>query len=50
MAIRTRLTEKLGLEHPIILAPMGIAASGKLAAAVSNAGGLGLVGCHVVRN
>ena len=44
MAIRTRLTEKLGLEHPIILAPMGIAASGKLAAAVSNAGGLGLVG------
>jgi nitronate monooxygenase len=44
MAIRTRLTEKLGLEHPIILAPMGVAASGKLAAAVSNAGGLGLVG------
>lgn len=44
MAITTRLTEALGLAHPIILAPMGVAASGRLAAAVTNAGGLGLVG------
>ena len=33
-----------GLEHPIILAPMGGVSGGDLAAAVSNAGGLGLVG------
>jgi nitronate monooxygenase len=33
-----------GLRHPIVLAPMGGVAGGELAAAVSNAGGLGLVG------
>src|SRR5690242_19586531 len=43
-AIRTPLTEIFGLEHPIVLAPMGGAAGADLAAAVSNAGGLGLVG------
>jgi nitronate monooxygenase len=43
-AIHTRLTELFGLEYPIVLAPMGRAAGGELAAAVSNAGGLGLVG------
>ena len=43
-AIHTRLTELFGLEYPIVLAPMGSAAGGELAAAVSNAGGLGLVG------
>ena len=32
------------LRHPIVLAPMGSVAGGHLAAAVSNAGGLGLVG------
>lgn len=42
--MRTRLTQKLGIEHPIISAPMGTAAGGRLAAAVSNAGGLGLIG------
>ena len=42
--MQTRLTRKLGLEHPIISAPMGIAAGGRLAAAVSEAGGLGLIG------
>ncbi len=42
--IRTRLTERLGIEHPILLAPMGFVAGGKLAAAVSAAGGLGLIG------
>jgi nitronate monooxygenase len=44
MAIHTALTETLGLEHPIVLAPMGAVAGGRLAAAVSNAGALGLVG------
>jgi nitronate monooxygenase len=42
--IVTRLTQMFGLRHPIVLAPMGGASGGRLAAAVSNAGGLGLVG------
>jgi nitronate monooxygenase len=42
--MQTRLTHKLGIEHPIISAPMGLAAGGRLAAAVSGAGGLGLIG------
>src|ERR1700758_1378809 len=42
--IETALTRLLGIQHPILLAPMGSAAGGKLAAAVTNAGGLGLVG------
>lgn len=44
MRLKTRLTAKLGIEHPILLAPMGVIAGGKLAAAVSNAGGLGIIG------
>ena len=44
MAINTALTEALGLEYPIVLAPMGSISGGRLAAAVSNAGGQGLVG------
>jgi nitronate monooxygenase len=44
MALTTRLTQTLGIEHPILLAPMGTASGGKLAAAVSAAGGLGLIG------
>ncbi len=44
MALSTRLTEMLGIEHPIISAPMAFAAGGKLAAAVTAAGGLGLIG------
>jgi nitronate monooxygenase len=42
--ITTALTELFGLRHPIVLAPMGGVAGGHLAAAVSNAGALGLVG------
>ena len=42
--LRTRLTERFELDHPVISAPMGFAAGGKLAAAVSAAGGLGLIG------
>ncbi|KAB2847772.1 MAG: nitronate monooxygenase [Hyphomicrobiaceae bacterium] len=44
MPIKTRLTEKLAIRHPIIQAPMAYAAGGKLAAAVTNAGGLGFIG------
>lgn len=42
--IETALTRLLGLQHPILLAPMGSAAGGKLAAAVTHAGGLGMLG------
>jgi nitronate monooxygenase len=42
--LRTRLTERYKLQHPIISAPMGFVGGGKLAAAVSAAGGLGLIG------
>jgi len=44
MTLRTAFTELLGLRHPVALAPMGGSAGGALAAAVSNAGGLGLLG------
>ena len=44
MTLRTRLTEKLGITHPVLLAPMGSISGGRLAGAVSEAGGLGLIG------
>lgn len=44
MPLRTRLTERFGIQHPIVSAPMGFLAGGRLAAAVSRAGGLGLIG------
>jgi nitronate monooxygenase len=44
MSLLTSVTELFGIEHPIVLAPMGGASGGALAAAVSNGGGLGLVG------
>src|SRR5271163_4870360 len=44
MAIGNRLTQTLGIEHPVLLAPMDIVSGGRLAAAVSQAGGLGLLG------
>ncbi|MFA7665030.1 MAG: nitronate monooxygenase [Burkholderiaceae bacterium] len=42
--LATRLTRALDLRHPIVSAPMAFAAGGALAAAVSRAGGLGLIG------
>ena len=42
--IKTRFTELFGIKHPIILAGMNVAAGPSLAAAVCNAGGLGVVG------
>lgn len=44
MVLRTAFTDLFRIEHPIALAPMGGSAGGVLAAAVSNGGGLGLVG------
>lgn len=44
MALRTRLTDRFKIEHPILSAPMGFIAGGKLAAAATRAGGLGLIG------
>ena len=44
MALWTRLTELLGIRHPVLQAPMGGTAGGRLASAVSEAGGLGLIG------
>lgn len=42
--MRTPLCEKLGIDHPVIQAPIGGAAGPALAAAVSGAGGLGTLG------
>jgi enoyl-[acyl-carrier protein] reductase II len=42
--IRTPLTERLGITYPIIQAAMGGVARAELVAAVSNAGGLGVIG------
>jgi nitronate monooxygenase len=44
MSLGTTFTELFGVSHPIALAPMASASGGELAAAVSNGGGLGLVG------
>jgi nitronate monooxygenase len=44
MPLRTKLTEKLGISHPILLAPMGTASGGTLAKAVTDAGGFGIIG------
>src|SRR2546423_2066190 len=37
--MRTRITEMLGIEYPIVQAPMGFIARAQLASAVANAGG-----------
>jgi len=42
--IRTVTTDLLKINHPVLLAGMNVAAGPKLAAAVTNAGGLGVIG------
>lgn len=42
--MKTKITQLLGIEHPIIQGGMAWVAEHSLAAAVSNAGGLGLIG------
>lgn len=44
MAVTTPLTKQLNIQHPIMLAGMGHTSGPPLAAAVSNAGGLGVIG------
>jgi len=44
MALHTRICDVFGIEHPIVLAGMGGAACPRLVAAVSEAGGLGVLG------
>jgi nitronate monooxygenase len=43
---RTRISNKLGIEYPIIQGPLGGFSSQRLTAAVSNFGGLGSFGAH----
>jgi enoyl-[acyl-carrier protein] reductase II len=48
--MRTRLTELLGIEHPVMLAGMGGVSYSALAAAVSAAGGFGCLGASTMNN
>ena len=41
--IRNRITDMLGVEYPIVQAPMGWIARAQLASAVSEAGGMGII-------
>jgi NAD(P)H-dependent flavin oxidoreductase YrpB (nitropropane dioxygenase family) len=43
--MKTRVSELLGIEHPLVLGGMAGSTSPELVAAVSNAGGLGVQGC-----
>jgi len=43
MPVKTRITEMLGIEKPIIQAAMGWIARSQLSSAVSNAGGMGII-------
>ena len=43
MQFRNRITQMLGIEIPVIQAPMGWIARAPLASAVSNAGGMGII-------
>jgi len=46
MPLQTRITEMLGIAHPIIMGGMTGVGTPELAAAVSNAGGLGIIAIH----
>ena len=43
-SLKTRLTDFFDIEHPILSAPMALISGGRLSAAVTSAGGLGLIG------
>src|SRR2546430_7910610 len=49
-AMRTRLTEMLGIEHPVMLAGMGGVSYHALVAAVSDAGGFGTLGAATMQS
>ena len=42
--LKTEICKRIGIEYPVFQAGMGFVARGHLAAAVSNAGGLGVIG------
>ena len=42
--LQTALTKRLNIQHPVLLAPMASCSGGVMAAAVTEAGGLGLIG------
>ena len=44
MSTNTSITALLGIKHPILLAPMDLVSGARLTAAVSDAGGLGILG------
>jgi nitronate monooxygenase len=46
--LTTRLTQKFGLQYPIMSSPMAGHSNGSFAAAVSNAGGMGLFGATLL--
>jgi NAD(P)H-dependent flavin oxidoreductase YrpB (nitropropane dioxygenase family) len=46
--LRTRVTDLLGIRHPVLLAPMGGGTDARLVAAVSHAGGLGLLAASLL--
>lgn len=48
MGLRTRLTDLLGIDHPVMLAGMGGVSYHRLVAAVSAAGGLGTLGASTM--
>ena len=50
MPFKTRVTEMLAIEHPIIMGGMTGVGTPELAAAVSNAGGLGIIAIHNAGN
>ncbi|MDE0237689.1 MAG: nitronate monooxygenase, partial [bacterium] len=41
--MRTRISELLGIDIPVVQAPMGYIARAQLASAVSNAGAMGII-------
>jgi enoyl-[acyl-carrier protein] reductase II len=49
MALQTRLTDVLEVEHPVMLAGMGGVSYSKLVAAVSEAGGFGCLGASTMQ-
>ena len=48
--MRRRLTEAFGIQYPVVCAPMAFVTGGRLAAAVSAAGGLGILGGGTVES
>jgi NAD(P)H-dependent flavin oxidoreductase YrpB (nitropropane dioxygenase family) len=43
--VRTRICDSFGIEHPVVSGGMALASGADLIAAVSEAGGLGVIGC-----